>query len=137
MPPGDAAAFVARSVVGYFTQPVPWTIESKAMLAYLPEQVLWLAIRGQRLGIAFRRQAVVGPYIVEFLAPRVRLIVEVDGGDRELGGAAGDRPGGRVLDVLKQHLDRQPANRFERLPHRRKRRREICGKPRIIQTNDR
>jgi very-short-patch-repair endonuclease len=44
------------------------------------EHVLWQAIRGQRLGVAFRRQAVVGPYIVDFLAARVRLIVEVDGG---------------------------------------------------------
>jgi very-short-patch-repair endonuclease len=44
------------------------------------EQVLWQAIRGQRLGVAFRRQVVVGPYIVDFLAPRLRLIVEVDGG---------------------------------------------------------
>jgi very-short-patch-repair endonuclease len=44
------------------------------------EHVLWQAVRGQRLGVAFRRQVVVGPYIVDFLAPRVRLIVGVDGG---------------------------------------------------------
>jgi very-short-patch-repair endonuclease len=42
--------------------------------------VLWQAIRGQRLGVAFRRQVVVGPYIVDSLAPRLRLVVEVDGG---------------------------------------------------------
>ena len=28
MPASDAGAFVARSLVGYFTQPLPWTIES-------------------------------------------------------------------------------------------------------------
>lgn len=44
MPAGDAAAFVVRSLVGFFTQPLPWTIESRAMLAYLPEYVAWLVL---------------------------------------------------------------------------------------------
>ena len=44
------------------------------------EYVLWQAIRGGRLGVAFRRQVVIGRYIVDFLAPRERLVVEVDGG---------------------------------------------------------
>jgi len=44
------------------------------------EQVLWQALRGQRLGVAFRRQVPLGPYIVDFLAPKVGLVVEVDGG---------------------------------------------------------
>jgi very-short-patch-repair endonuclease len=44
------------------------------------ELVLWQAIRGQRLGVAFRRQVPLGSYIVDFLAPSARLIVEVDGG---------------------------------------------------------
>jgi very-short-patch-repair endonuclease len=41
--------------------------------------VLWQAIRGGRLGASFRRQVPVAPYIVDFLAERQRLIVEVDG----------------------------------------------------------
>jgi very-short-patch-repair endonuclease len=44
------------------------------------EQVLWQAIRGGRLGVSFRRQVPIGHYIVDFLAPRERLVVEVDGG---------------------------------------------------------
>lgn len=44
------------------------------------EQVLWQAIRGKRLGVSFRRQVPVGPYIVDFVAARERLVVEVDGG---------------------------------------------------------
>lgn len=44
------------------------------------EHVLWQAIRGKRLGVAFRRQVPIGPYIVGLLAPSVCLIVEVDGG---------------------------------------------------------
>lgn len=44
------------------------------------EYVLWQAIRGGRWGVAFRRQVAIGRYIVDFLAPRERLVVEVDGG---------------------------------------------------------
>jgi very-short-patch-repair endonuclease len=45
-----------------------------------PEQALWSEIRGGRLGVWFRRQVVIGRFIVDFIAPRERLIVEVDGG---------------------------------------------------------
>jgi very-short-patch-repair endonuclease len=44
------------------------------------EHLLWQAIRGKRLGVAFRRQVPIGRYIVDFLAPGARLVVEVDGG---------------------------------------------------------
>ena len=48
------------------------------------EHVLWQAIRGGRLGVTFRRQVPLGPFIVDFLAPSARLVVEVDGGYHEL-----------------------------------------------------
>jgi hypothetical protein len=44
------------------------------------EAKLWAALRGSRIGIGLRRQAVIGSYIVDFVAPSVRLVVEVDGG---------------------------------------------------------
>jgi hypothetical protein len=44
MPWGDAIAYAARSLVGYVVQPLPWAIESRAVLAYLPEYVFWLTI---------------------------------------------------------------------------------------------
>jgi very-short-patch-repair endonuclease len=44
------------------------------------EQALWELIRGRRLGVQFRRQVPIGRYIVDFLAPAERLVVEVDGG---------------------------------------------------------
>jgi very-short-patch-repair endonuclease len=31
-------------------------------------------------GVSFRRQHAIGPYIVDFCAPRIKLVVEVDGG---------------------------------------------------------
>jgi len=46
----------------------------------LSEARLWEELRGSRLGVGFRRQGVVGDYIADFVAPSIRLIVEVDGG---------------------------------------------------------
>jgi very-short-patch-repair endonuclease len=44
------------------------------------EQLLWRAIRGGRLGVAFRRQVPLGRFIADLYAPKLRLAVEVDGG---------------------------------------------------------
>jgi len=44
------------------------------------EQVLWRRLRAKQiLGIPFYRQKPLGRYIVDFFAPRVKLVVEVDG----------------------------------------------------------
>lgn len=44
------------------------------------ESLLWYELRELRtFGLKFRRQAAIGPYIVDFLCPSVRLIVEIDG----------------------------------------------------------
>jgi very-short-patch-repair endonuclease len=44
------------------------------------ELKLWNEVRGHRLmGLSFRRQVPVGPYIVDFACPNHRLIIEVDG----------------------------------------------------------
>lgn len=44
------------------------------------ELALWSRLRNkQLLGIQFYRQKPLGRYIVDFFAPRVRLVVEVDG----------------------------------------------------------
>jgi very-short-patch-repair endonuclease len=45
------------------------------------EEILWRELRSSRLGVPFRRQVVLlGRFIVDFLAPSARLIIEVDGG---------------------------------------------------------
>jgi very-short-patch-repair endonuclease len=36
-------------------------------------------VRGARLGASFKRQVVLGRFIVDFVAPKARLIVEIDG----------------------------------------------------------
>ncbi len=43
------------------------------------EQMLWENIRSNKLGIHFRRQHVIGNYIVDFVCMRNRLVIEVDG----------------------------------------------------------
>ncbi len=77
------------------------------------EQLLWARLSGKQLGVAFRRQLVVGRFIVDFAAPAVRLVVEVDGGyhaerrradarrDREL-----ERLGWRVVRVQAERVER-------------------------------
>ena len=42
---------------------------------------LWSVLRKrQRAGARFRRQHPIGPFVVDFCAPRLKLIIEVDGG---------------------------------------------------------
>jgi len=44
------------------------------------EQVLWAALRKkQLLGVQFYRQKPIGRHIVDFFAPKAKLVVEVDG----------------------------------------------------------
>jgi very-short-patch-repair endonuclease len=44
------------------------------------EALLWDALRDRQLsGVKFRRQSVIGPFVVDFCAPLYHLIVEVDG----------------------------------------------------------
>jgi very-short-patch-repair endonuclease len=63
------------------------------------EAVLWQAIRARKLGVEFRRQVVLGNYIVDFLAAARRLVVEVDGGSH-VGRAAADARRDRKLTRL-------------------------------------
>jgi very-short-patch-repair endonuclease len=45
------------------------------------ERILWRALRELPVdGTHFRRQAPIGPYVVDFFCPAKRLIVELDGG---------------------------------------------------------
>ncbi len=45
------------------------------------EQLLWMALRGKQLGgVKFRRQHVLGPYVVDFFCSARRLAIEIDGG---------------------------------------------------------
>src|SRR5215467_15486013 len=45
------------------------------------EQIIWSALRAHRMnGASFRRQAPIGPYVVDFVCHAARLVIELDGG---------------------------------------------------------
>lgn len=59
-----------------------------------PQEVkLWVKLRGfKKLGFHLRRQSPIGPYVVDFVCFKSRMIIEVDGGQHALpDGVEGDR----------------------------------------------
>ena len=57
------------------------------------ERVLWARLRGKQiLGVQFYRQKPIGDYIVDFFAPKTKLVTEVDGSQHlEKGNAKRDK----------------------------------------------
>lgn len=43
------------------------------------ERLLWKHLRGEALGVKFRRQVSIGRYVVDFYCPSLHLAIEVDG----------------------------------------------------------
>lgn len=43
------------------------------------EKVLWDELRAKKLGVRFRRQAIIMGWIVDFYCPSQRLVLELDG----------------------------------------------------------
>ena len=45
------------------------------------EAILWRALKAKQVdGLKFRRQFGVGPYVIDFYCPEIRLGIELDGG---------------------------------------------------------
>ncbi len=44
------------------------------------ERLLWSRIRAKQLGAKFRRQQLIGSYVVDFICFNKKLIIELDGG---------------------------------------------------------
>ena len=89
------------------------------------EAALWAQLKGRAQGVMFRRQVVVlDRYIADFLAPAVRVIVEVDGGyhaRRERADARRDeklsRAGFRVVRVPAELVLHAPAEAVALVRH--------------------
>lgn len=45
------------------------------------EKKLWSKVRNKQLGVKFRREQLIGRYVVDFVCFEKRLIIEVDGGE--------------------------------------------------------
>ena len=49
------------------------------------EEILWQLLRGRKiLGLKFRRQQQLGPFIADFYCHDARLVIELDGGVHEI-----------------------------------------------------
>lgn len=86
------------------------------------EVTLWQLLKAGQTGVAFKRQRVIGRYIVDFVAPARRLIVEVDGGVHTLRRAADARRdrdlcrlGYRVLRLDAELVRRAPEEAMARI----------------------
>jgi very-short-patch-repair endonuclease len=76
-----------------------------------PERKLWERLRAGQLGVAFRRQVVLGErYVGDFVAPALGLVVEVDGAVAHAGRRAADARRDRDLGRLGFHVTRVPAS---------------------------
>lgn len=47
------------------------------------EEQLWSLIKANQLGVRFKRQVPIGRWIVDFLCPSKKLVVELDGSSHE------------------------------------------------------
>jgi very-short-patch-repair endonuclease len=80
------------------------------------ERQLWHCLVSSKLGVAFRRQYVIGGRIADFAAPSLRLIVEVDGSSHA-GRRRADERRDRELARLGWRVVRMPAEVvLQRLP---------------------
>ena len=48
------------------------------------EKILWQELRGNKLGVHFRRQQVIAGFIVDFYCHKAAMVVEVDGDVHDL-----------------------------------------------------
>lgn len=45
----------------------------------MSERAAWSELKGEQLGVRFRRQGPIGPYVVDFCCLSKRLVIEIDG----------------------------------------------------------
>lgn len=77
------------------------------------EALLWQELRGKRLnGVKFRRQQPIGPFIVDFYAPSIRLVIEIDG-DIHLQQQCADQSRQMILESLDLKILRFSAKQVE------------------------
>ncbi len=87
------------------------------------EYALWQYLKARRLlGVTFRRQRIIGQRIVDFLAPKLKVVVEVQGGYHEhtelrdrRRAVALNRCGYTVVYVTAAEVLEQPAVAVERI----------------------
>ena len=67
-------------VVGQKVSATMWSTAKQLRRAMTPEEkILWQKLRTNRLGFHFRRQQIIGKYVVDFYCHAAALVVELDG----------------------------------------------------------
>ena len=80
MAPDEKTPVVPTSAPGGWWQRLVPAAREKRRQPTQAEKVLWERLRNRQLnGAKFRRQDVIGGYIVDFYCPEAGLVVEVDG----------------------------------------------------------
>ncbi len=65
------------------------------------EKLFWKQVRSGQLGIRIKRQVGIGEYIVDFYAPKILLVIELDGGSHfEVGAAQRDADRQKNIEAL-------------------------------------
>ncbi len=78
-----------------------------------PEAVMWTLLKNRQLdGMRFRRQFGVGPYVLDFYCPEIKLGVELDGAPHFMSGNFG------CDDVREEYLFREHGIRIVRFENR-------------------
>ncbi|MEO6012986.1 MAG: endonuclease domain-containing protein [Devosia sp.] len=80
-----------------------------------PERTLWAMLRRNQLGLHFRRQHPLGPYILDFYCAAANLCIEIDGPSHE-GQASRDAYRTRRLAEDSVRVIRFTADDVERRP---------------------
>lgn len=75
------------------------------------ERLLWEAVRGNKLGVHFRRQQIISGFIVDFYCHTVGLVIEVDGREHE-------EPEQERLDAARDQVLREMGLRIVRFNNR-------------------
>jgi hypothetical protein len=82
MSPPEAGRFVFRAFAAYFTVPLPWRVESRAMLAFLPEQIFWYVLVGLApigLVVGLRRDALLTAMIAAHAFMAIAMVALTGG----------------------------------------------------------
>jgi hypothetical protein len=82
MTPPDVVAFSIRSVASYFSEPVPWRLDSPYLLAYLPEQIAWwtlMALVPFGIVAGLRRDALLTTVLAAHAAAIVMMVALTSG----------------------------------------------------------
>ena len=105
-----------------------WLEDQARRMRFSPtrsEERLWRRLSGSKTGFAFRRQLVIGHFIVDFACTKVRLAVEIDGAyheDRAWQDARRDRVlgalGWRVIRVVAEDVFADLEAIVARITHR-------------------